>query len=347
MEGNGNGNALKQTVGWVLVVVLIGAVVMTAVYMRERQGMANEIDRLNDTDPAVRSEASAYLFGGDSREFGRLGQSLRASDLLETESRDFSDASLEQVFENLILPANPDWAIYVRTPRTFIRAVIAGVRSDPLATERRGRAVSMYDKMLQYGGGRKTPRSMYWRYASTDDRDLILAGLLEISIAAASDPNADFESTGIQVGLERIGDEALVALDPLVNSVSPELRRKTWFMLAASGDLRGHDPDWDSADPAVAEAMIVAKVAAALNADEAIDRLRNELNPDSAYHAVLDTLAVLPRDTRDRLDLSPDRMPPPPPVDLIMDIYQASTTVWIARRRLLMNQQSEDFLRSL
>lgn len=346
MERTGTGGAVKQTAALVMVVVLMGAVVVTAVYMRERQGMANQIDQLNDTDPVVRSQAIAYLFGGDSREFGRLGQRPHAADVLETESGDFSDASLEQMFENLILPANPDWAIYVRTPRTFIRAVIAGVRSDPLATDQRSRAVSLYDKMLQYGGGRKTSRSMYWRYASPDDRELILAGLREISIAAASDPNADFESTGIQVGLERIGDEALVALDPLVNSVSPQLSREAWFMLAAIGDLRGHDPDWESADPAVAEAMIVAKVAAASNADHAIDRLRNELSPDSAYHAVLDTLAGLPRDTRERLDLSPDRMPPPPPIDLIMDIYEASTTVWMAGRRLQMNQGSEDFFRS-
>lgn len=331
---------------FVLTALLIGAVVLTTMFLRERQRMSDMVEQLNAADPVVRMEAIASLFDGDSRDFGRLGDSPRAADMLETESGYFSEASLTHIFDQVILSSDPDWAIYVRTPRTFIRAVIAGVRADPLATNQRTRAVSLYDKMLQYGGGRKTSRSMYWRYASPDDRELILAGLREISITAAGDPNADFESTGISVGLERIGDEALVALDPLVNSLSPELSRKAWFMLAALGDLRGHDPDWEPAEPAVAEAMIVATVAAAANADHAIDRLRNKLNPGSAYHAVLDTLAGLPRDTTERLDLSPDRMPPPPDSDLIMDIYDASTDVRIARKRLILNQESEDFLRS-
>lgn len=304
MEESASRGVAKQTIGVVLVVALIGAVVASSMFMRERQRMSDMIEQLNASDATARSEAIAYLYNGSSVEYGRIGKGGWAIEKIEAESANFSDAALSQMFDEIIRPHDGDWStMYFRTPRTYLRSISGAMRVAPLDAVRRLDALAKLDMMLQFGN-RPDGSGLVWDHAEDEEKELILEALLEITKAAAADPGAHFDSSGVSTGLSLIGHEAHGVIEPLFEAKSRDLRRKAWLTIAVLNDPRGRDAEWEQEEPEVVEAILVAKVLAAPDMDREIADLRERLAQQPEYLEVLDVLSALPRNADGGVDLS-------------------------------------------
>ncbi|MFG0292662.1 MAG: hypothetical protein ACF8MJ_05860 [Phycisphaerales bacterium JB050] len=304
MEGIESRGVIKQTLSLVLVAVLIVAVVMTTIFLRERQRMSDMVERLGSTSASERSQAIEYLYSGSSSEYGRIGKSAWGIEKLEAESENFSDAALSQMFDEIIRPHDGDWStMFIQTPRTYLRSIAAAMRLDPLDTLRRLDALAKLDMMLQFGN-RPDGSGLVWDHAEDEEKALIREALLEFTNAAAADPDANFDSCGVSTGLSLIGSEAHEMIEPLFEAKSSDLRREAWLTIAVLKDPRGRDAEWEQEEPKVAEAILVARVLAAPDTDRELAALRERLAGQPEYLDVLDALSTLPRNDEGGIDIS-------------------------------------------
>jgi len=322
---------------WVLpVVVFTAAIILYSLHQNKlnRQYAAAMIAQLDAVSAADRSEAIAYLYSGNSLEFGRIGQCQASTDLIEAKSANFSNAALAQLFEDVIRPHNGDWStMYMRTPLTFLRSIEAAVERNPLDTSRRLDGLAKLDMMLQFGN-RPRGSGLVWYQADHEEKALILAALVAITEAAAADPDASFDSSGVSTGLSLIGEEAYKVIEPLFEAKSTDVRRKAWLTVAVLRDGRGRDAEWRDEVPAVAEAILTARVLAAPDADRELADLRERLAVQPEYLKVLDAIASLPRNSEGGIDLEtrPDSRIAAP--ELLAELYGRYALVSYSRHRL-------------
>ncbi len=342
MEQSASRGVVKQTIGVVLVLALIGAVVLTTTFLRERQRMSDMVEMLGSTSASERSQAIEYLYNGSSAESGRIGKSRWGIEKLEAESANFSDAALSQLFEEVIRPHDGDWStMFSRTPRTFLRSIAAAMRVEPLDDVRRLGAIGRLDLMLQLGR-RPGGTGLVWDHAEEDEKALIRETLLEIVKAAATDPDAHFDSSGYSTGLSLIGEESHEWIEALFEAKSMEMRRSARLMVAALNDARGRDTKWEQEEPEVAEVILVARVLASADMDAELRQLRERLAGQARYLEVLDALGALPRKADGTMDLSirPDRNGVRS--ELMRELHQQYGRVDYARSRLTHFRDRDD-----
>lgn len=322
---------------WVLPIVLItAAVVLYSMHQREldRRQMAAMIAQLDAVGESDRSEAIAYLFSGNSLEFGRIGQCQASTDLIEAQSANFSSAALSQLFDEVIRPYNGDWTtMYLHTPRTFLRSIEAAIQRHPFDTLRRLDALAKLDMMLQFGN-RPGGSGLVWYQADDGEKALILSTLMVIAGAAAADPDASFDSSGFSTGLSLIGEEAYAMIEPLLLAASDDMRRKAWLTVAVLRDDRGRDAEWRDEVPAVAEAILAARLLAARDVDRGLADLRERLSEEPELLGILDALAALPRNGEGAIDLEtrPDTRSAAP--ELLAELYGRHALVSYSRHRM-------------